>query len=65
MIYNADNFEFMSLKLSIEEILNRLKIKKNQIMREEEETKERIMKFYERLRELIMTSEKVSMNAIN
>jgi len=29
MIYNADNFEFMSLKLSIEEILNRLKIKKN------------------------------------
>jgi len=34
-------------------------------MREEEETKERIMKFYERLRELIMTSEKVSMNAIN
>jgi hypothetical protein len=45
-VYNGDNFEFMSLKTPLEDILNRLKIKKNTMLREEEAAKDRITKFY-------------------
>lgn len=62
-VYNADYFEFMSLRP--EELLNRLKIKKTELRREEEEAQTRMDKFFEMLRELLTNCQQRSVSSLN
>lgn len=66
-IYNAGKFKLMDCngKLSIEEIITRLKVKRNEIMKEEETLKDKMGRFYSTLRETVESSEKEAISKAN
>lgn len=66
-IYNAGKFKLMDCngKLSIEEIITRLKVKRNEIMKEEETLKDKMGRFYSTLRDTVESSEKEAISKAN